>query len=68
MSRRLEILNGKLYAPEQIVELVQNEVIINLFDSLWNNYLMKSDSTTSLAYWSDRFNDNKAFMILHCII
>ena len=60
-NRRLEILNGKLYAPKQIRELVQNSTFDRFFESLWNNYLMKSDSTTSLAYWSDEFNDNKAF-------
>lgn len=61
MSRRLELLTGKCYTPKQIIELVQHPVLDDMFQALWHNYLMKADATTSAAYWSDRFNDNKAF-------
>ena len=61
MSRRLELLTGKCTTPKQIVNLVNHQELDNMFQSLWHNYLMKSDATTSAAYWSDRFNDNQAF-------
>jgi len=61
MSRRLELLNGKLRTPQQIIELVEHAEVDSLFQSLWYNYLMKAGSTTSATYWSDRFKDNVAF-------
>ena len=59
--RRLELLNGKLYTPKQILELVAHPELDNMFQALWNIYLHKADATTSIAYWSDRFDDNQAF-------
>lgn len=59
--RRLELLNGKLYTPKQMLELIAHPELDNMFQALWNIYLHKSDSTTSVAYWSDRFDDNQAF-------
>jgi hypothetical protein len=61
MSRRLELINGKCYTPSQIVDIVQHPELDNMFQALWHNYLMKASATTSAAYWSDRFDDNKAF-------
>ena len=59
--RRSEILNGTLLCPQQIVEIVENETVIDMFESLWHIYLMKENATTSGPYWSERFDDDKAF-------
>jgi len=59
--RRLELLNGTLKTPAQIEELVAHPELDSMFQALWNIYLRKADATTSVAYWSDRFDDNKAF-------
>ena len=61
MNRRLDILDGNLYAPEQISKIVNHPEFEAFFESLWHNYMMKPGSTTSGPYWSDRFNDSKAF-------
>lgn len=59
--RRLELLAGKLHTPQQIRELVQHTELDTMFQALWHNYLMKSESTTSATYWADRFNNKDAF-------
>lgn len=59
--RRLDILDGHLYAPKQIAEIVDHPVFEEFFEALWYNYLVKPGATTSGPYWSERFNDNKAF-------
>jgi len=59
--RRWELLDGILSTPKQIADIVSHPVFDEFFQSLWYNYLHKADRTTSGTYWSDRFNDNKAF-------
>ena len=59
--RRFELLDGVLSTPKQIDKLVNHPEFGRFFQSLWHNYLMKAGSTTSGTYWSDEFNDHKAF-------
>ena len=59
--RRFELLDGVLSTPTQIEKLVNHPEFDRFFQSLWHNYLMKAGSTTSGTYWSDEFNDSKAF-------
>ena len=61
VDRRDELLGGVLSTPKQIEKIVNHEVFDRMFQALWHNYLMNAGSTTSGTYWSDEFNDNKAF-------
>ena len=63
MDRRFDILDGNLYTPEQLNDIVDHPEFDTLFQALWYNYLLDEDKTTSIAYWSDRFNDEKAFVM-----
>jgi len=56
--RTLEIMNGKLSVPTQILELADNSgqyhhELETMFNALWHNYL-KNKSGISLPYWADR--------------
>lgn len=67
--RRMAMLEGRCPVPEQIVALVGHEYrrdIEAFFGALWFNYL-KNKGTTSLVYWSDRFNNEKVFnkLLIH---
>ena len=59
--RRAELLLGKCYAPKQIIAIVENDQFSKMFEALFHNWLMSEEMTTSATYWSDRFNDDKAF-------
>ena len=63
MDRRNQILNGILSSPVQIRDFVNNPEFDNMFQSLWHNYLLNEEAETSVAYWADRFNDTKAFVV-----
>ena len=64
IDRRQEILNGELTFPEQIRKILkpsprENEIISDLFENLWHNYLREKPCDTVTWYEcfsSDIFN------------
>lgn len=62
-NTRAAILDGKLYLPQQIIDLVGTQhtaVMTRMFQAIWNNYL-SNKGATSVPYWYDQFNDDVAF-------
>ena len=62
-NTKAAILDGKLYLPQQIIDLVGTQhtaVMTRMFQAIWNNYL-NNKGATSVPYWYDQFNDDIAF-------
>ena len=64
----LEILDGKLPLPQQIIDLSNGNCKVSqepemkaMFKSLWLNFLM-SKSSVSVPRWSNKFSDKKVFV------
>lgn len=60
---RNRLLDGQLILPSQFIELVGDEhepIMRAMFQSLFHNYI-KNKGSTSIPYWYEKFDDDKAF-------
>lgn len=65
MGFKQDLLEGRLQLPlenyweDTFPQDIQN--IKRMWGALWHNYLRKTESTTSVPYWFDQFEDHNAF-------